>query len=139
MAALLRQTLRIILAPLIVFLCHILFIYGSDLYFIIPWFDNLMHFLGGASIGISAFLFIKAAQQEKLIGTLNPLIQILFSLGLVSLAAVIWEFAEYLGDYFVYYQGYFQPNLKDTMGDLFLGLVGGLITTVSSLLSWYKK
>jgi hypothetical protein len=46
-------------------------------------------------------------------------------LGLTSLAAVVWEFAEFVADQ--KFGAHTQPGLEDTLLDLFLGLLGGAV------------
>ena len=52
----------------------------------------------------------------------------LWSIGPVSFVAVLWEFHEFLLDYF--FHTAIQSSVADTMGDLFFGLVGGFIASI---------
>src|SRR3989338_2381038 len=87
-------------------------------------FDEIMHFIGGIAIAISYVLLLKIAQKEKKIGEMNIWMYYLFIISLVALTAVTWEFYEYVLDV-VLPTHLRQPSIKDTMGDLFLGLLGG--------------
>ena len=119
----LKNILKIITAPLVVFLFHANLILIFKIYNIYPWFDIPMHFLGGFAIGISALLILKIyAPKNKF--QLPFWMTTVFILGLVTIAAVWWEFVEYLGDYF--FQTHMQESLRDTMGDLLMGTLGGL-------------
>ena len=83
-----------------------------------------MHFFGGAGIAVSFSLLLKDLQRMNQIGSMNPFIEFVIILSIVSLAAVTWEFIEWTVDYF--WQLGTQLSLDDTMGDLVIGLLGGL-------------
>lgn len=122
-----KNILKIITAPLVVFLFHTSLILIFRIYTIWLWFDIPMHFLGGLAIGISALFILKIyAPKNKF--PLPFWTTTIFILGLVTIAAVWWEFAEYFGDYF--FQTKMQESLRDTMGDLFFGTLGGLTMVV---------
>ena len=84
-----------------------------------------MHLLGGFSIAISFFLMIRILQKESFLGKMHPLILFVFIISLVSTAAVLWEFAEFIFDKVFYLS--IQRSLEDTLGDLFFGLLGGIV------------
>ena len=104
-------------APLSVFVLHILAggWLGHE-----PFVDPVMHFLGGAA---AAFFFWEAiACARSYLGDFTPLASGLLAFGMASVAAVVWEFGEFLLDW---YRGtHLQRDLADTMRDLFLGLSG---------------
>jgi uncharacterized membrane protein YjdF len=86
-----------------------------------------MHFLGGASIALTYFLTLKFLQKENYF-KLNAFFNIFFIFALVSLTAVLWEFLEFSLTYITGFS--LQGNLSDTMLDLFLGMLGGLLTAI---------
>ncbi len=88
--------------------------------------DNLMHFLGGASIAAAAMTTLKILGNKKLLTVHSKLIKIIIICGIVALVAVLWEFMEFGIDYF--FHVVMQPDLTDTMSDLALGLCGGALT-----------
>jgi hypothetical protein len=82
--------------------------------------------LGGFFIAV---LFLWARKNLPfLIGKNNFFVDFIIVLGFVALIGVLWEFFEYLLDYFFANRGVMplsQTSLKDTLGDLFFDLVGG--------------
>jgi len=123
-----KQLIRIGLFPFVLFVYDRLVNMRFDLYKVFPWLDIPMHLLGGASIAVSATLFLRYLQNHSLCGQMRKWIFHLWNMGLVSLAAILWEFNEFLSDYF--FHGSMQPSLADTMGDLFLGLLGGFVASI---------
>jgi len=85
-----------------------------------------MHLLGGISIGITYSLLIKRSEEENYLRIEHKFIQYMIIISLVALTAVIWEFYEFIMDQLI--ETLSQPSLKDTMGDLFLGLLGGTLS-----------
>lgn len=121
----LKTSLRILLAPICVFLFHLILLLFFQIYDHYPWFDMPMHFVGGAAISISALLFIKVMQKGKYLGKSHPLIIFIFVISLVALTAVLWEFLEFIVSSSTSLN--MQPSLPDTMLDFLLGLVGGAV------------
>ena len=95
-----------------------------DAYLIYPWIDIPMHFLGGLSIAFTGTLFFNFFKEEGFIGINRRFLSVFLIVALVSLTAVLWEFYEFLMFYF--FGILMQPSLNDTIGDLFMGLLGGL-------------
>ena len=111
----------------------------AGLYYTIDIFDDVMHFGGGLAIAIVYVLLLKIVQEEKVTGEMNPLISFMFVVSLVALTAVAWEFYEYLLDVFLPSEFLRQPSIKDTMGDLFLGLVGGSLGFLITKIKYLKR
>ncbi len=111
-------------APLLVFSFHV-FVTTIGIYSVWRWFDTPMHFLGGCAIAISSYFFLEHIDQKHII-TKSRAIEILIILAFVCLAAVMWELAEYAGDFFL--GSHMQPSVYDTMKDLTMGMSGGIIT-----------
>ncbi len=102
----------------------------------IEWFDVLMHFLGGGWIGYVFFLLLGPLFAENYhIREWAKLL--IIALSFVSFAGVLWEFFEFgVTELFgVYLQG----SLPDTMGDLFVDLIGGLVVSLFILFISYRK
>jgi len=114
--------LKIIKFPLIVLIIHFL---SWPVYDYWPRFDILMHFLGGFSIAfMSVDLYKYFLKKHKTMRT--PRTILFFGLfSFITLIAVLWEFHEYLLDYF--FQLKTQLSLADTIGDIFMGMLGGYI------------
>jgi hypothetical protein len=88
-----------------------------------PWLDIPTHFLGGVFITNSFSLAITYFQERKILSELNVFSKSIFLFGLTSSAVVLWEFGEFMLDFF--FDTAAQLSLEDTMLDMFLGLLGG--------------
>ena len=92
-------------------------------------FDVLAHLLGGFAIAWMAMILLERWRRRDWI-TLYPFIfrdYIVFST--VALIGVIWEFWEFVmqavtGDLY-------QPSIADTMNDLLMDLIGGILLIIS--------
>src|SRR3989338_10256510 len=112
--------------PVLILLIHAA-LSSFNMYRSYEWIDIPMHFAGGLAIGICFVHLFRLLEREQFIGKTNPMISLLLIISLVSLMAVIWEFAEFSLD--VIYAAQSQRGLGDTMGDLFLGILGGFISS----------
>lgn len=111
--------------PLAVFLFSLVlgFFDAYDLY---PWIDVPMHFLGGFSIAYASILVLREVRGEVVVK--DRFFEVMIILGFVCIAAVLWELGEFLVDYF--FNWGWQLGLEDTLFDLFMGMVGGLVATL---------
>ena len=92
---------------------HALYLYVS-----IPWFDMLMHTLGGVFIAIVAgALLAKKSHSSRELYTLLPLIVFVVGLG--------WEYYEYLVQFFV--KSVDLAKIPDSISDLICDMVGSMI------------
>src|SRR3989338_311161 len=113
---------------------YILNLFADDLYKIWWWFDILTHAMGGATIGILGIALHQWAEQRYGIIKRPWWWSAIIILGFVALIAILWEVYEYLLDIWVLMpQGLAksQPSLRDTIGDLVMGLLGGLIAILT--------
>lgn len=102
------------------------------LYWIIGWFDVVMHFMGGMWLSLIAIWFLYFS--GKLDFNKNFFLVLVIILGIVALGGVLWEFFEFsfdkifLGkiDKYAVRIGLAQLSLTDTLSDLFFDLLGGL-------------
>ena len=90
-------------------------------YITYPWLDIPTHFSGG--LAIAYFFRVAIVNSEELIGRTPVIVQLLLSLSLTALAAVGWEFLEFLSD--TYLGSHLNLGVRDTLSDLFFGLLGG--------------
>ena len=120
--------------PAIVLAIHLVATYIIDLYHIFPGFDVPMHFFGGMSIAYSTYFALELMQKKKLLGQVHPVLLVFILVASAALAAVLWEFLEFAGDNILYHGSHFQPNIVDTMKDLFMGLAGGYVIAVIFIL-----
>ena len=125
----LKPLLKIFLPPIIIFLFHVIMIAVFNIYTIFPAFDIPMHFLGGLSIGVSAIILLNIFKSKI---TTPKWFLFLWIISLTVMIAVLWEFAEFTADYF--FQTQMQLSLADTMGDLLMGMLGGMTAGI-----WFIK
>ncbi len=110
--------------PAFVFLLHII-LFSFGVYQRLPWFDIPMHFLGGLAISYSSVLFFRYFKEKGFFSINRTFLFVLIIVSTVSFVAVLWEFFEFFLHLFVSVS--FQPSVADTMKDLFIGMLGGLV------------
>lgn len=104
------------------------------------WLDVILHFSGGFLLAAFAFWFL--FDYKKYRSDFWP--TWLLVLGFVSFAAfigVLWEFYEFLWDYFLahpYGIDVAQPDLRDVMSDLFFDLFGA-VSAALVLFGFYRR
>ena len=113
-------------APLAVFIFYVSVSIGTNAFVLHPWFDMPAHFLGG--FAITYFFRVGIANSQEVVGQIPAQIQLLLAIGLTSIAAVIWEFLEYIADLTLGTN--WSWGLTDTLTDLFLGLLGAIVFVV---------
>jgi hypothetical protein len=93
-----------------------------------PYVDPIMHFSGGLA---AAFFFSRACLiAPELFGKPSRLGIDLLVFGLTCAAALFWEFDEFIGDQV---RGtHVQRGLGNTMRDLLLGTLGGIVFIVAA-------
>ena len=111
----------------------------------ISWFDNFMHIMSGLVCAVFGYDFACIIQRKKgqCAATLAAIFSIMFALSI----AVGWEFYEFLMDYFhdtnlqlskagnetamfdisKYHNEYGYLGLVDTMTDMMMNAIGGII------------
>lgn len=111
--------------PSLVFAVHCILSLAFDAYDRIPSLDVPMHLLGG--LAIAYFFHVVVAYGDRLgwVRVGGRTAEMIMVFGLVALAAVVWEFAEFLSDYFFRLGA--QPSVANTMKDQFMGLAGGAV------------
>lgn len=113
--------------PVIVIFALLFVLYVSALLF--GWFDSFssfdlfMHFFGGVWAG-SLFLFLSRGffQQETHVHVVERLKTTTLVIAYGSFIGVLWEFLEYV--LAPYFQGFEQSSVRDTLGDLFMDILG---------------
>ena len=113
-------------APLGVFGIYVL---GKALgaYRIISWLDVPTHILGG--IAITYFFYTAIVEAQSIVGKTPLSIQAIFAFTSTGTAAVLWEFIEITLD--LLFGVRLNSSLERTLLDLFSGLVGGFIFSLS--------
>lgn len=99
-----------------------------DVYKIIYPFDKIVHTLSGVltAFGAAELLDQASGKPDQL------WFKALFSMAFVALVAVLWECFEFLMDQITgtKMQELIAPGISDTMFDMIVALIGGLIGTV---------
>jgi hypothetical protein len=112
-------------APVTVFTLHVLASRVLFLYIAYPPTDIAMHLLGGIAIAYFLWRAGCIALHAGVIGTVNRTGLGVMVFGLTCAAAVVWECAEFLSDR--YFGTKAQLGLADTLGDMVVGIVGGVV------------
>ncbi len=123
------QLARIIIPPSLVFWLNIAFI-QFGYYLIWPQADRIFHFAGGLVISIALVEFLRLLKKRFLKSkkTIDFLFDILLVIATTALIAAVWEFGEFALDRL--FDMHLQGNTIDTTEDLFLGIMGGMTTTL---------
>ena len=121
-------------APTAVFGFHVFAMLVLNAYSWWPDFDIPMHFAGGVAIAYFFGGCYRTASQFGLLGQPSAAVFPPMILGLTSLAAVVWEFAEFVADR--QFGLHTQPGLEDTLFDLLMGLLGGSVWVVLNRNAW---
>ena len=114
-------------APIIVLIVHGSAgkIFGHE-----PYVDPIMHFSGG--LAIAFFCWRACLLSPELFGKPSRLGIDLLAFGLTCAAALFWEFGEFIADQVKGTR--VQRGLGNTMRDLFLGTLGGIVFIIGARL-----
>ena len=135
----LKKLIISVIAPGSVFALHVFLSRGfiGNYYLKYPWLDIPFHLMGGISIFIFLYYLIYKYQIIGDAFAKFPLIvQFIITTSFVSLSATAWEFLEWTTEYLKYSS---QGDLNDTLFDLFLGIMGGAISSIFYLFSMSLK
>ena len=117
--------------PLAVFLAHELCSHVIDGYRRWPSIDIPLHFFGGLAIAYFSHGALRVFAARRLVREPDPLLRLLLLFALAITAAVFWEFAEFTADLTL--GTHCQLSLHDTLLDLFMGMLGGLVFLLPQL------
>lgn len=121
-----QDAIKIIIGPLLVLMLNE-FSLTQDFYERFATYDVGMHALGGAAIALS-WVILNRSLFSRLP---RPLwYEGLVTLGIVSFAAIMWEFYEFTLNLYGPISG--REIIVDTIGDFAAGLMGGLF-----VVGWY--
>lgn len=123
--------------PVAVVLGHAILSRGFDAYDRIAWIDIPVHMLGGAAIGYFFSAVLLGLDRMGLIRASDAMIHALLVLGLVALAAIGWEFLEFIYDRLLGTN--VQRSVSNVMRDQFTGLAGGFCLVLVRTPSLMKK
>lgn len=110
--------------PGLVFAIHCILSLGFKAYDRLPLLDIPMHLLGGAAIAYFFHVSLVYFDELGFVRIGDRTVELIMVFGLVATSTVIWEFAEFLADFFFHVGA--QRSLENTMKDQFNGLVGGI-------------
>lgn len=102
------------------------------LYWTISWFDTMMHFLGGVSLGILSLWTLYASGIFKRL-TPNQARAIITAIMIVLAIGVGWEIFENLNGLTQSTEGYKLDTIHDLLADTLGALVAGLVGSNKSL------
>ncbi len=99
-----------------------------DWYKLIAPYDKIVHTLSGVLTAYGAREIIDQASGKPD----QIWFKVLFSMGFVALVAVLWECYEFSYDQITggHMQELLSPGIEDTMYDLIVALIGGMIGTI---------
>lgn len=118
-----KKFLRFFKFPAAVFLVNLIFAL-LHLYQTFEWLDIPMHFIGGLSVAYMGLLFLNYFRRKHVIDLYSKTLNFMIIISFVAFVAVLWEFFEFLLKTF--FELNTQPSVADTIGDLFMGLVGAV-------------
>jgi len=111
------------------------------LYWEFWWFDIIMHFIGGIFIGLlSLYIYYYSDYIEP--KHFSFLVSLFIVFGAVSFIGVLWELFEFASDQFAISIGKrvaLQQEFRDTLGDLFFDIVGGIFAAFIYIYLWKKN
>jgi len=113
-------------APLSVFGFYVLGL-AFHLFNLFPAIDIPTHFLGG--VVITYFYRSAIRHSQKFVGEIPLAVQVLFAFTCTGTTTILWEFYENILDFF--FGTHMVRGLEDTIIDLFLGLLGALVLSVT--------
>ena len=116
-------------APFLV-ICFYLIELELHLFRRFPSLDNPSHVLGG--IAITYFYRSAVSNSQKLLGDIPLSIQIFLAFTCAVTTTVLWEFYENAFDLF--FRTHMVRGLRDTLGDMFFGLLGAFVLSL-----FYKR
>jgi hypothetical protein len=114
-------------APILVFGLHVASS-SLGLYGVWPPLDIPMHFLGGMAIAWFFGHAYLAAEELDLLGRPAAILYRVTVFALTGSTTVFWELVEFLSDR--YAGTHAQKGLEDTLGDMLVGILGGLAVAV---------
>jgi hypothetical protein len=119
-------------APILVFCVHVVTSIAFGGYVEHPWIDIPMHFAGGVAIALFIRAAVLHASDLGLLAHLDATTLRVLVFSLVGTATVFWEFAEFIAD--TYFAAGAQKGVRNTMSDMFFGLLGGALFLVGAAL-----
>ncbi len=115
-------------------------------YELVPWWDNMLHFLSGIILGLIGFILVYALNESNIV-TLKPIFIVSFAFFFALSCGALWEIFEFTGDRLLgLNMQKFRPpenintliaknwsyddGLKDTMTDIIMDALSAFITSL---------
>jgi hypothetical protein len=114
---------QVLLPPALVVAVHLV-VWLTGGYDALPRLDVIMHLLGGFLAASVLAWTIDWSAARGWIREVDRRVAAVTVFGLVTVVAVVWEFAEFLADQL--FQTGYQHGLGDTLRDIALGMLGGV-------------
>ena len=121
-------------APALVFVAHMAWWRGVGAYAAFPLLDIPMHFLGGLAIAFFLWTANSVYSRSGTFGRPNGNAIAVLTLTSTATCALLWEFAEFLSDRYLGTNT--QKGLEDTLLDMLLGVVGGVVFVG---IAWFRQ
>ncbi len=121
-----KMHLRICVVVLISLLLLEFIFIQAQLFEALPYAGVFFHLCGGCAVGIA---FYSLFRKDML--NLPVFLRVIYIISFVSLAAIGWEGFEWC--FSLFYHNNLQGSLDNTMGDLYVGLLGGIMAALYGL------
>lgn len=108
-----------------------------NIYGILPWWDLFLHFISGILVGIAGLLLLRFSNSEECFNNFTPFFKATYAFIMSIASSAVWEAIEFVGDQTLGMDSQLN-SLTDTMSDICICIVGGLIISVIIYL-FYKK
>jgi hypothetical protein len=123
--------------PLAIFLAHEVCAHVIDGYRLWHPVDIPMHFCGGFAISFFVSGAVRVFAGRGLIRLPETVLFLFLVFGLTCAAAMFWEFAEWTADHIL--RTSCQLSLDDTIGDMLVGVIGGLTFVIPMAITMNRK
>ena len=124
---------RLILLYAILIL-HLAGIYGR-FYWTVPYYDILLHFLGGFWLALMAAYLLDRYVKKNFFQN-HKFTEIIFLVGVTMIIGFWWEVYELLSDLYVFDKpNLLQGGVMDMLGDLTADFFGAIVYAITRLIS----
>lgn len=135
------QTKLAIISLTVLLVLTIYFVLVYDWFVTNPWFNVVLHFLGGFFVTMLIYSF-----YHNEFSKVSVFFQFIALVGITLTIGVLWEFTEYIANHtlaipasnFFEKKISFMGDLDDTIGDLYMDFVGAFMFWVLHFL-WRRK
>lgn len=108
-----------------------------NIYVVFPWWDLFLHFISGILIGIVGLWLLSFLVSQNIFKNLSPIFKAIYVFIIATSSSALWEIFEFAGDRLLGFNSQLN-SLVDTMGDICICVLGGLIISIM-VYKFYKK